>query len=71
MAGDLNKKHSENLTSSQRSAGCVRIPSGHVLVNQKYQGSVLVKVLQGIQNIKFQCCFSGIIFIHRLHSQLI
>jgi hypothetical protein len=47
MAGDLNKKGVEKLTSSQRAAGSVRILPGHVLVNEKYQGSVLVKVLQG------------------------
>ena len=48
MAGDLNQKGVEKLTSSQRAAGSVRIPAGHVLVNEKYQGSMLVKVLKGM-----------------------
>ena len=51
MAGDLNKKEVEKMTSSQRAAGSVRIASGHVLVNQKYQGSSLVKILKGAQCI--------------------
>ena len=48
MAGDLNQKGVGKLTSSQRAAGSVRIPAGHVLVNEKYQGSMLVKVLKGM-----------------------
>ena len=48
MAGDLNKSGVEKFTSSQRAVGSVRIPTGHVLVNEKYQGSALVKVLKGI-----------------------
>ena len=58
MAGDLNKKEVEKLTSSQLAAGSVRIPTGHVLVNEKYQGSVLVKVLKGILSCNFVLCFS-------------
>ncbi|CAB4016829.1 Hypothetical predicted protein [Paramuricea clavata] len=54
MAGDLNKKGVEKLTSSQRAAGSVRILPGHVLVNEKYQGSVLVKVLQGSVSVMFE-----------------
>ena len=47
MAGKLNRKEVKELTSSQKAAGSVRILPGHVLVNEKYQGSLLVKVLQG------------------------
>ena len=36
-----------NMTSSQLSLRGVSIPAGHIIVNEKYQGSLLAKVLQG------------------------
>ena len=36
-----------NMTSSQLSLRGVSIPAGHIIVNEKYQGSLLTKVLQG------------------------
>ena len=54
MAGDLNRKEMEKMTSSQRAAGSLRIASGHVLVNQKYQGSILAKILKGSVNVVFE-----------------
>ncbi|XP_028392525.1 Fanconi anemia core complex-associated protein 24-like isoform X2 [Dendronephthya gigantea] len=54
MAGKLNRTEVKKLTSSQKAAGSVRILPGHVLVNEKYQGSLLVKVLQGSVNVVFE-----------------
>lgn len=45
MAGNL--RGDQKMTTSQLSLRGVRVPTGHILVNEKYQGSLLVKVLQG------------------------
>lgn len=48
MAGDLKKqKQSGKLTSSQINARSSQVLPGHVLVNEKFQGSLLAKTLRG------------------------